>query len=506
MGNPLTKRDRIKLDAFPVEQYPDVADTRCISVVIPNDDSYLSQLQGLVAIASRYWNYAGSNVEKKARAALWQMAWVLTEWEDCMDCEDVADCIAENEAVQAALAAWFSNAVDNDVIVQQALARAFNANQPGSAIPNGYANGNLYGAALGCDLDDGWGHIRGGLIERSFQRSIDALQTMAASSDNAAMLAEFINAIPAVGAFFDVIPVTDWFLWFDNARDWMADAFEAADTVDLRDEIACDLFCIWQVECSLSLEQIRHYYWSKTISLVPSWDGAFDSMSELATALGTLSTTPFGSAIVYAIMGSQYGFLTFINDWFGITIAATSSDLAVGEPSDDHTILCDTCPVMYCDDFTPEIGEFSYEVGVEYPFASFNICANTFDGEVGGTVTAGLGIDGGNAVVGVEVCSEGATITEAAVVIDFETAKTITFVSMRHMPFEVTGGNRQYIRLLDEFGVEVIALTQEGSNLEAWHTYAPEVNETGIRYIVYSNTQNGGAPRIGEICVTSEDE
>jgi len=259
-------------------------------------------------------------------------------------CAEMIRCIEETEAVREALANWFSDAVDNNTIVQQALQRAFNPATPGTEVPDEYANQNQYGQALGCDLDDGWGHIRDGLIERSFQRVIDVLEQIENVTNNQEMLAQFLNAIPGIGAVFDVVPVTDWVLWFDNVRAWMKETFEAADTVDLRDQIACDLFCIWQIDCSLSLEQIRRYYWNKTESLVPEWEGAFESMSSLATALGFLSQVDFGAGVVYALVGSQYGFLTFINDWFGISVNAVGSDLALGEPSDDHLALCPTCP------------------------------------------------------------------------------------------------------------------------------------------------------------------
>lgn len=259
-------------------------------------------------------------------------------------CEEIAACIEETEAVRNALAQWFSDAVDTDTIVQQALERAFDASKPGSEVPESYAAQNQYGAALGCDNDDGWGHIRNGLVDRSFDRVLQVLEEIEAVTNNQEMLAQFLNAIPAVGAFFDVIPVTDWVLWFDNVRAWMKEQFEAGDSTELRDAIACDLFCIWQVDCTLSFDQIRQYYWEKTVELVPLWSGAFDSMSALATALGVLSSTSFGSPIVYALVGSQYGFMTFVNSWFGVHVNVIGNDLALGEPSDDWTVLCDDCP------------------------------------------------------------------------------------------------------------------------------------------------------------------
>jgi len=297
-------------------------------------------------------------------------------------CALIIECIETDQDVKNALAQWFSDAVDNDVIVQQALQRAFDPGKGGSEIPDEYANQNQYGQALGCDNDDGWGHIRDGLINRSFQRVIDVLERIEFVTDNQEMLAEFLNAIPGVGAFFDVIPVTDWVLWFDNVRAWMKEAFEAADTTDLRDEIACDLFCIWQQDCSLSVEQIRRYYWDKTEALVPSWDGAFESFSSLGAALSQFSEVSFGDAVIYALVGSQYGFLTFINDWFGIHVNVVGNDLALGEPSDDWELLCDVCPEAWEHTFDFTIDE----QGFTAPYGTYS----SGIGWVSGEIEAGL--------------------------------------------------------------------------------------------------------------------
>lgn len=285
-----------------------------------------------------------------------EVVWLFLKNLECpvSICDEIADCIDASDVVRNALAQWFSYAVDNDIVVQQALERAFDAMKRGAPIPQGYADQNQYGEALGCDNNDGWGHIRNGLIERSFQRVIDVLEQIETVTNNQEMLAQFLNAIPVVGAALDVIPVTDWVLFFDNVRAVLKEEFEAGDTLALRDQVACDLFCIWQIDCSLSLEQIRSYYWDKTIILNPDWDGAFNSFGALAAALGYVSAGNIGEAVVYALVGSQYGFLTFINDWFGITIASTSSDLALGDPSDDWEVLCDECP-DFCD--TPVISD-----------------------------------------------------------------------------------------------------------------------------------------------------
>jgi len=336
------EREFFDMPKFIPEQYPVVEDFACVEIYIPNDPEYLFLLQGLVASATKYWNYSGKGDDRKVRSNLWQEAYNLTDWGQCMECEDVADCIENNEAVQAAIAA----AIASSLTIQEALNNQWNSQLSGEEIPGWYKAKNAYGGNPDCDLDLAWGNIRTGLVDRSFQRTIDVLELIEANTDNQEMLAQFLNAIPVIGAVFDVIPATDWLLWFDNVRNWMKEQFEAGDTLDLRDQIACDLFCIYQINCTLSHEQIHDYYFEKASSLIPSFENAFTSLFELAKALAGASSS-FGTDVVYALMGAQYGFISYINDWFGVHVDGSMGDLGFGEPSDDWIAACDDCPTYW---------------------------------------------------------------------------------------------------------------------------------------------------------------
>lgn len=315
-------------------------------IEIPDTLQYRAALMGQLEWLAdwRCWehyqeDYADPPADNLLAAQLFAIAVTEAEFH-CMDCDDVADCIDESENVQSSLDQWFSNAVDNSTTVQQALERAFDPAQGGQEIPQEYAYKNQYGNALSCDPNDGWGHIRDGLVKRSFDRVIQVLQQIEFTTNNQEMLSQALNAMPGIGAVFDVVPVTDWFLWFDNVRNWMKEGFEAGDSEDLRDEIACELFCIWQENCTLSLEQVRQYYWDKATALIPSWDDPFASFQQLMEALA--NPTEFsGAAAVYGLMAAQYGFTSYINDWFGIKVVAMSNDLALGDPSDDWETLCE---------------------------------------------------------------------------------------------------------------------------------------------------------------------
>lgn len=315
-----------------------------MTVNVPADAFFLGVVMGLLKVGM--FRYTWSGTDEQLDAVTERMKRMYLEYqeqaESCMTCEEIEDCIETSEAVQNALEQWFVDNVNNPAM-QTALANSFNPTVSGGRVPDSYAQQNAYAINNTCNDDQAWGNIRTGLIDRSFQRVLDVLQDIELTTDNQEMLAQALNATPILGSVFDVIPITDWFLWFDNVRNWMYDAFVSGDDLEMRDSIACDLFCIWQENCSLSVEQIRDYYWQKTVELVPGWSGAFEGLATLIGALAS-STEAFGDAVVYALVGSQYGFQSFINDWFGIHIDSVMTDLTVGGASDDWMTLCEDCP------------------------------------------------------------------------------------------------------------------------------------------------------------------
>lgn len=326
----------------------------CFIMEMPDTLQYRAAVMGQINWLAdwRCWEHTEADYpDPPARnleaAALWAQANTVARFEECpVDCEKIIECIETDSDVQEAFNQWFLNQIAGNTAIQQALAQQFMPPVPGEPVPDWYIQKNAAGNNPTCDLDKAWGNIRNGLVDRSFQRVIDVLEKIELTTDNQEMLASALNAMPVLGAVFDVIPITDMALWFDNVRAWMKDAFVAGDTDTLRDGIACDLFCLYQEDCTLSVQSIRDYFWNKATQLIPLWATAFESLANLMAALAQ-STVAFGDAIVYALVGSQFGFMTFINDWFGIQMDCIFGDMKLGDPSDDWMALCPDCPEFW---------------------------------------------------------------------------------------------------------------------------------------------------------------
>ena len=250
--------------------------------------------------------------------------------EACMTCDDVADCIEASDAVHNALNLFLQD--------------AFNPNAGSTTPPpDSVLNGNAYGSNPSCNLNRAWGNIRDGLIERSFQRTIDVLDMIELTTDNQELLSETLAGIPVLGEVFETIGTDSWLNWFDEVREFAADAFAAGDTVDFRDAAACDLFCLYRQTCTLSPLQIYEYWRDRAISLDSSFADAWASIQTIIAALASPQEQT-GEFFVCFLMAAQYGFQNFINDWFGVRIGASKTDLLLGEQSDDWMILCPDCP------------------------------------------------------------------------------------------------------------------------------------------------------------------
>lgn len=255
-----------------------------------------------------------------------------------MDCETVAGCIESDSGTQDAIA----SAITNNTNIQNAINNVFNANQSGGTVSEEYAAQDLMDPSTECNNDGAYGHIRTA-VDRWFTRVTDVLEEIELTTDNQEMLTSALDVIPVLGTGLRAAGVGSLIGWFDNVRSFLADAFTAGDTLEKRDKIACDLFCVWQANCTLSFDQVRQYFWDNAESNFPSYENAFTDITALLLAMAN-PTELTGTFVVDCLLATEFGFTSFINDWFGVRVEAVANDLLLGEPSDDWTVTCDDCP------------------------------------------------------------------------------------------------------------------------------------------------------------------
>lgn len=69
---------------FNQDRYAATDEVRCITIYVPDDDSYLPLLAGLLSLPGYQTNYQDpESAQAEGVAAVWRDAYILTDWEGC---------------------------------------------------------------------------------------------------------------------------------------------------------------------------------------------------------------------------------------------------------------------------------------------------------------------------------------------------------------------------------------------------------------------------------------
>lgn len=74
----------VEIANFNQDQYAATAATRCVQIYIPDDDSYMALLGGLLALPGYLENYRDpESVQAEGVSAIWKDAYIQSNWERC---------------------------------------------------------------------------------------------------------------------------------------------------------------------------------------------------------------------------------------------------------------------------------------------------------------------------------------------------------------------------------------------------------------------------------------
>jgi hypothetical protein len=318
----------VKISDFRAEQYPIVEGLRCVNVYVPDDDAFMPLLAGLLYLPTRMFNYTGDTDTKRGQLAqMWVDAYGANEWMDCMDCEQVAECIASNEATREALNQWFIDALN------EPNSGIYKALRNGGLMSDDDANKNLTGENETCDLDALWGFIDGG-IDGMNTNNIDAQQIVEEKSNLFERYALLVGAIPGVGEL-PVDEVLSYFqgLWSDD----LFEAYEANDTTEYRNTLKCEIFCLAQDnDCNVTIDLLYDYFKGRVL-----YSGE-DTLDDVIAYL--ISGVWEGTQVNDVFYLMQILWLKYGNRFFPVLgLMGISTQFALGEPSDDWMLLCEDC-------------------------------------------------------------------------------------------------------------------------------------------------------------------
>lgn len=318
------KREFFQLMKFLVDSLPLSDETQCVEVIIPSGLEWVYALQGLVSALTRDFNFQGDREQATALAYSANVAYVLTDWEGCMSCQDIADCIY------------------TDAVVQQAINDVYSLTSPATPIPDAMKQSNIAPPNPTCDLDNLFGQIDN-LIEQMNVNNLDFQQIIESQSNASERIAQLFSAIPII----ETLPVDEV---IDFGQDiWsnaLFEAYEANDTTAYRDTLKCDLFCISQLNsCALSLDDVTAYFADRLGATTE------DTLQEVVDflLLGTWTGTEVNDVFYYM----QSVMLAFGNKFFDLLgLKPFEIYLALGESNGDWALLCSACSVFALDIFS----------------------------------------------------------------------------------------------------------------------------------------------------------
>ncbi len=273
----------------------------------------------------------------------------------CMDlCQLIFDCIDDTPALQ-------------QVIAQFSLASPIS-----QTAPEVQANLDieLVNDPVSCDLDIIFG-MTTGYTDLMNTISEDILQIFANATSPAGRIGDIIEAIPVIGE----APLDDIFQFVESFMTDLNDAYDAAYTSQIRDDIRCDLFCLAKNNsCVLTLEMARDYFYDKLAESITLtvWDGFLDDIIGIAYS---------GENSIWALHLLITQTIIFGGELIGFDVnrlLATIQSL-YNDPDSDHSTVCDACDwtstldltisdygfVFEEDDFEDPTGEWEDGVGLK---------------------------------------------------------------------------------------------------------------------------------------------
>lgn len=237
------KRGILAIEKPFADDYPLIDDMFCIQVLIPAHWRYLALLQGFMAQMTNYWSWQGSDDDRKSRAALCEAAYVLTNWDGCMECDDLQACLAPLFASLAAQITGLETQVTN---LQQVIDNSTTVQPPEPYTPETCTEGHMYSGALQAVEQVNL------LVTSIYKRAeVEAPDNLAEGTEL------LLSAVP----FFETLPFDELFSlaqWaFDNQRaTYDADYVADIDGHSWFEHAAGVLWCLVKDTCVIDHEII----------------------------------------------------------------------------------------------------------------------------------------------------------------------------------------------------------------------------------------------------------
>lgn len=244
----------------------------------------------------------------------------------CMDlCQLIIDCIDNTPALQQKIGEYSptSSLIDDSILDPTNLGT------------------ELISDLAGCDNDIVFGQTTG-IVELLNSIATDMFEIISANASVSGRIGDVIEAIPGVG----VLPIDDIFQFVESFLDDLGGLYASKYTVSLKNTMRCDLFCIGQDNCELTLEQVRDY-------LYDNIGFTFSTTDWVTNVQNMMDETYIDAQIVYVThyMIVDAMIRTGIVLGFDVGRVVQVIQSMLNDPDSDWTTICDDCDWQWVSDF-----------------------------------------------------------------------------------------------------------------------------------------------------------
>jgi len=364
--------------------------TRCVEVRIPNDPDFMPVLGGLVKLATQWFNYErDASHTGRSLAAIWQKAYIETDWMQCMNCEEMRECLQPLfDALQLA-----QRYGDNSGV------------KPGEVPPPEQNETNVAGETNPtCDKDILWAQSTQ-LVSWMNQLVVDVLE-IAESATNDVELLQVLGELPVINEFGAASAAA----YIDLILEGINENYTAQFTLEYAEEYACAIMQKCCNDCIITPDRLYDVAWERVQTHFVDLPTSFATIFDLWAYLSDQDIDGTIIADVMFLMGFGGGALA--NAFFsavGIKPIQIILALAVNDANDDWLILCPDCPLpeaenigiftlcgttqstVEFEDGVPfdviayeitESGVTSYNINLRLPPGNWNVALNSITGTI----------------------------------------------------------------------------------------------------------------------------
>jgi len=349
-----TKGEFFRVAKLIASEYPVVEGTRCVQVQIPDDVSFLPVLASLVAQMGNTWASVGTVEQRRAWSQMWQEAYAATDWEGCMSCEEVADCIENDDEVRDQIIDIVNDGTE------------IPATYPyGQNLPSSRRNQDLstpYNPT--CNLDILFGQCYG--VVDTIDSAIKAVLAKIEQATNAVELAQaMLGTVPVVAGAEKAAGIDGALSLINYFQETVEENYAGQFTVfpgGVRDEIACAIFCECKEDCVITINRLEAVMSARlSVYIAPPSIEGFVNLIEALAGINVDTTYVVDLAFyvsVGTLMTGNYLFGGVANNVLDLVIK-----LKADEPSNDWEILCpcsDVCRLTLDYDNQPADMDIDY--------------------------------------------------------------------------------------------------------------------------------------------------